>query len=262
MRLITWNINSVRRRIDQLARLVEMTQPDVVCLQETKVDDPLFPREAVAEMGLVHQAIHGQKAYNGVAILSAVPFEDSGTRSWCGKDDRRHIWVTLPGVGELHNFYIPAGGDVPDPAENPKFAHKLSMLDDLADWSAGLTPAPRIAVGDFNVAPLETDVWSHKQLRNVVSHTEPEITRLLRWQAAGKWVDAMRHFHPPQEKLFTWWSYRARDWRASNRGRRLDHVWTDDSLVQRYRAMQLIDIARDWDAPSDHIPVLLELTDL
>ncbi|TAN52991.1 MAG: exodeoxyribonuclease III, partial [Rhodospirillales bacterium] len=171
MRLITWNINSVRLRLPLLARLAEETNPDIVCLQETKVEDALFPRDAIAEMGFVHQAFAGQKSYNGVAVLSKRPIVSSCVRHWCGREDFRHLIVGLENGVELHNIYIPAGGDLPDPELNDKFAHKLSFLEELAQWY-GQTYAPSarlILVGDFNVAPLENDVWSHRQMERIVS---------------------------------------------------------------------------------------------
>ena len=115
-----------------------------------------------------------------------------------------------------------------------------------------------ILVGDLNIAPLEHDVWSHRQLLSVVSHTPVETAALLAWQANG-WVDALRHFVPPDEKLFTWWSYRNRDWRLSNRGRRLDHVWMTPDLMGRLRGHTVLRDARDWERGSDHVPVAVEI---
>ena len=188
MRLITWNINSVRLRSDLVCRLLAERQPDVLCLQETKTPDELFPREAFAALGYRHMLVHGMKGYNGVAILSRLPFVASATRAWCSRSDCRHAIAELPGGLELHNIYVPAGGDVPDPEANPKFAHKLQFLDELTGWFAAERGSgrPMIAVGDLNIAPLETDVWSHKQLLKVVSHTPVEVARLAALQLAGE----------------------------------------------------------------------------
>ena len=260
LRLTTWNINSVRLRIGLVTDLLERLQPDVICLQETKVPDPLFPLKPFHKLGYTHHVIAGQKGYHGVAILSRRPFEASERRNWCGKDDARHVHATLQGGIELHNFYIPAGGDVPDPAVNDKFAHKLMFMDEITGWFSGRChPEGRmILVGDLNVAPSENDVWSHKQLLKVVSHTPVEVDRLTRLYGTG-WVDAVREVHPEPEKLFSWWSYRSRDWRASNRGRRLDHIWVTPALKPALRAIDILEEARDWERPSDHVPVTVDL---
>ena len=189
LRIATWNINSIRPRLAGLRRLIAEASPDVICLQETKVQDEDFPRAPLAELGYRHDLVHGMKSYNGVAILSRVPFAEAGTRNWCGREDCRHAFVRLRGGIELHNVYVPAGGDVPDPERNDKFAHKLSFLEDIAGWFAARRRAGNrfILAGDLNVAPLETDVWSHKQLLKVVSHTPAEVERLGRLQASLDW---------------------------------------------------------------------------
>jgi len=260
MRVTTWNINSVRIRLEPVEKLVAALDPDVLCLQETKVPDELFPHQAFAALGYRHRLVHGMKGYNGVAILSRVPFAAEATKGWCGKQDCRHAFVTLKGGVELHNIYIPAGGDVPDPGANDKFAHKLAFVDALARWFATARgPKDRmIAVGDFNIAPLETDVWSHKQLLDVVSHTPVEVEKLGRMQKSARWVDAVRHFIPPEQRLYTWWSYRNRDWKASDRGRRLDHVWATPALEGKLKSARVLREARDWDNTSDHVPVTVE----
>jgi exodeoxyribonuclease-3 len=265
LRLITWNINSVRLRLDLVRRLLTEQQPDVLCLQETKTPDELFPREELAALGYRDMLVHGMKGYNGVAILSRLPFTTTSTRAWCERADCRHAIVELPGgpsgVIELHNIYVPAGGDVPDPDANPKFAHKLRFLDELTQWFAAERRGgrPMIAVGDLNIAPLENDVWSHKQLLSVVSHTPVEVARLAALQGAGGFVDAVRHFVPPEERLYTWWSYRNRDWAASDRGRRLDHIWVTPPLVGGLVAARVHRDSRSWEKASDHVPVMLEL---
>lgn len=261
--IATWNINSVRLRIANVCRLIAEWSPDVLCLQETKTPDELFPADALEAAGYRHRLVHGMKGYNGVAILSRVPFETPATRNWCEREDCRHAIAVLPGSIELHNIYVPAGGDVPDPAANPKFAHKLRFLDEVAAWFAAERRDRRsmVAVGDLNIAPLEADVWSHKQLLTVVSHTPVEIERLERLQSAGGFVDAVRHFVPPPERLYTWWSYRARDWAASNRGRRLDHVWVTPGLVGTLREARVFRDSRNWEKASDHVPVMITLGD-
>jgi exodeoxyribonuclease III len=259
--IATWNINSVRRRIDNVRRFIAEQQPDVLCLQETKSPDEHFPRDAFIELGYAHQLVHGMKGYNGVAVLSRLELKETATQSWCARQDCRHGIVTLPGDVELHNLYIPAGGDVPDPDENPKFAHKLRFLDEVTAWFASERNAstPMIVVGDLNIAPLETDVWSHRQLLTVVSHTPVEVEALDKLQKSATFIDAVRAFIPPAERLYSWWSYRAQDWALSDRGRRLDHVWVTPPLRGKLAGAQVHRAARGWQLASDHVPVMVRL---
>ena len=262
LRVATWNINSLRLRLPLLERLIADLDPDVICLQETKVPDELFPDTAPGTLGFPHVARRGMKGYNGVAILSRIPFEiDTLAPEWCEKGDCRHVAVRLAapsGPVELHDFYVPAGGDIPDTALNPKFAHKLRFVSEATNWFAARRPERCILVGDLNIAPLEQDVWSHKQLLKVVSHTPIEVAHMNAWLAAG-FIDAMRHFVPEHEKLYTWWSYRNQDWRINNRGRRLDHIWVTPDLRPSLRNLTVLEKARDWERTSDHVPVCIEL---
>ena len=259
MRVVTWNINSVRLRIEALAKITDALAADVVCLQEIKVETDSFPHDAIAELGFEHRLVRGMKGYNGVAVLSKVPIEEGDSRDWCGREDARHVVAVLPGGAELHNFYVPAGGDVPDPAENDKFAHKLDFLAEMAERFAAMPPAPRILVGDLNIAPEEADVWSHKQLLKVVSHTPVEVEALGRVMEAHGWIDAVRRYFSADEMLYSWWSYRNRTWPGSDRGRRLDHVWVTPALEDGLRGAGIFREARGWDKPSDHAPVWVDI---
>jgi exodeoxyribonuclease III len=261
--LTSWNINSVRLRIGQVQRVLADIQPDILCLQETKCPDDQFPLKELHGLGYVHTAILGQKGYHGVAIASRLPLKGSQGLPFGGKADARHIAVQLgEAAGKaagftVHNFYVPAGGDLADPDLNPKFAHKLAFLQDLRDWGARDHPAREktILVGDLNIAPLEHDVWSHKQLLNVVSHTPIETEALETLRIEGGWVDAMRHLRPEPEKIYTWWSYRSPDWAASNKGRRLDHIWMSPDLLPALLSTDIYRDTRGWDRPSDHVPL-------
>jgi len=263
--LATWNVNSVRIRLKLIKRFVDTYHPDILCLQEIKCANGSFPIEPFRALGFTHIELNGQKAYHGVATLSRLPIERVAARDFNGSGQARHLAVRLGASAArgavLHNFYVPAGGDVPDVKANPKFAQKLAYLRAMERWckaQRGKLQARSILVGDLNVAPLESDVWSHKQLLRVVSHTPVEIDHLETLRRAHDWVDVMREHIPPEEKLFTWWSYRARDWRKSNRGRRLDHVWVTPALRKAAVSLRVVDEARDWKQPSDHVPVLTE----
>ncbi|HEY0106925.1 MAG TPA: exodeoxyribonuclease III [Rhizomicrobium sp.] len=262
MKIATWNINSVRLRAPLLARFLKEHRPDVVALQETKVENGLFPGAPFAKLGYVHQAINGQKGYHGVAVLSKLPFKKTQVQGFCREGHARHMCVQLANGIELHDFYVPAGGDVADPDANPKFAHKLDFLRALERDFARRQDrggAAAILVGDLNVAPLEHDVWSHKQLLNVVSHTPVETDLLGEAKAAFEWTDVTRTFVPPDEKSYSWWSYRAADWQQSNRGRRLDHIWISKALTGGLRSQSIVTKMRGWQKASDHVPVIAEI---
>jgi len=147
---------------------------------------------------------------------------------------------------------------VPDREVNDKFGHKLDFLDEMIDWSTGLD-GEHILLGDLNIAPLESDVWSHKALVKVVSHTPIEVERMNRLYESGDWVDSVRHLNGLDEKIYSWWSYRAKDWRAANKGRRLDHIWVTPGLKDGIKATDIHKDARGWEKPSDHAPLILDI---
>jgi exodeoxyribonuclease-3 len=259
VKIISWNINSVRLRIEQVMRVLDEEQPDLLCLQETKCLEAQFPQNPFNGRGYTHSALTCQKGYHGVAILSRLPFASVDRFRFGGKEDARHIAVTMaegPAEGvTLHNFYVPAGGDIPDPEANPKFAHKLAYLDEIGTWTGGRSPERSILVGDLNVAPLPDDVWSHRQMLGVVSHTPAETERMLSIQNLG-WVDTVRKRMPEPERVFTWWSYRSPNWEASNRGRRLDHIWTSRDIEGAATDVRIRKDVRSWERPSDHVPLV------
>ena len=259
MRIVTWNINSVRLRIGLIEKFTKEYNPDILALQETKCPDDKFPIDQVKQMGFSHIVYSGQKSYNGVAIFSKLPIENNFSIELCN-DDRRHIAATVNGY-EIHNFYVPAGGDIPDIEENPKYKHKLDYVQQAKKWLKENRSVDNkmILLGDLNIAPHEHDVWSSRQLRNVISHTEPERKALLSLQASMDFVDSGRHFIEMSEKLYTWWSYRNRDWQKSNRGRRLDHIWTSRPLEDKLKSISVLSEARNWPSPSDHVPYILDL---
>jgi exodeoxyribonuclease III len=262
LRIATWNINSVRLRLGLVAGFLSRFAPDILCLQEIKCREELFPSDAFRSLGYEHIAVSGQAGYHGVATLSKLPLAPLVRESFCGTAEARHLGcaVALPGgtVLAVHNIYVPAGGDIPDPSLNPKFKQKLAYLAALAQWKGAREAERSLLLGDFNVAPLETDVWSHRQLLKVVSHTPVEVEALAEVRKHGQWADVVRCLIEPEEKLFTWWSYRARDWAASDRGRRLDHIWGSASMAEAVRSVSVLKEARGWDGPSDHVPVIAD----
>jgi exodeoxyribonuclease III len=258
--LATWNINSVRLRMPIVADFLNRWQPDMLSLQEIKCQDHEFPTEAFEALGYSHMAVSGQKSYNGVAVVSRRPITLHESREFCGIDHKRHIAVDFEAGAKkirLHNFYVPAGGDEPDRNVNPKFGHKLDFLEEMkAMHSQADEGISTILVGDLNIAPLEHDVWSHKQLLKIVSHTPVETEGLKAVIALGGWADLMRLKLPEPQKLYTWWSYRAKDWDAADKGRRLDHIWSSPDLAPYLTDIEILREARGWEKPSDHVPVM------
>jgi exodeoxyribonuclease-3 len=258
LRIASWNINSVRARTAIVERFLKEEQPDILCLQETKAEDKVFPAAFFHAHGYVHQALHGQRMHHGVAILSKVPLGDPGRHDWQDNGEARHVGARLPHGLRIENVYVPAGGDVPDRTVNPKFGQKLDFIGRMTRWSEGLAE-PTLIVGDFNVAPLECDVWNHKALVDVVSHTPVEVEALGKLQAAHDWVDLGRRFVPAPERCFTWWSYRSPDWTRNDRGRRLDHMWASPSLAPQAVMHKVHEPCRAWEKPSDHVPLVVDL---
>ena len=257
LKIASWNINSVRARIGIVERFLKEEEPDILCLQETKVMDVDFPKAAFHRLGYKYIMMCGQRMHHGVAIISKQPIEADDRFDWQDNGEARHLGVNLGCGIRLENVYIPAGGDIPDRDLNPKFGQKLDFIERMTRWSE-TCDRPTILVGDFNVAPLECDVWSHKQLLNVVSHTPIEVEALTRLQQAGDWVDLGRHFFPAPQRLHTWWSYRSPDFTKNDRGRRLDHMWASKDVAALATAHKVHEPCRSWERPSDHVPLVTE----
>ncbi|WP_017931542.1 exodeoxyribonuclease III [Robiginitomaculum antarcticum] len=269
IKIATWNINSVRLRIEQVIRFLKEQDIDVLCLQEIKCEEPQFPYDPFREAGYEHIEVSGMKGYHGTATVSKIPLERLPT-AFCPREEARHVSTRIV-VGktdfELHNFYIPAGGDIADPVENLKFKHKLDFLATMNAYFTqrfAIGDDQQVLVGDFNIAPHENDVWSHKQLLKVVSHTPLEVGILKDLQDSHDFIDVARALIDDDEKLFSWWSYRSRDINKSDRGRRLDHIWVsqalkDAALCGGRDGFKVHRDCRFWERPSDHAPIVLDL---
>lgn len=252
--LATWNINSVRLREALVSKLMTDEMPDVLCLQECKSPVEKMPLEAFKALGYGHVAARGQKGYNGVAILSKIPLEETDAFDFVNLGHARHIAARLENGVTVHNFYVPAGGDIPDREQNEKFGQKLDYVAEMRDWAHKTRPEKSILVGDLNIAPREDDVWNHKQLLKIVSHTPVETDLLTDAQEAGGWVDVTRK-DIPEGQLYSWWSYRSPNWDAADKGRRLDHVWATSDISNAAHSSRILRDVRGWEKPSDHAPV-------
>ncbi len=252
--LATWNINSVRLREGLVRQLMTQEMPDVLCLQECKSPVEKIPLEGFQALGYTHMVARGQKGYNGVAIFSKLPITEVDSKDFASLGHARHIAGQLENGVTIHNFYVPAGGDKPDREINEKFGQKLDYLTEMRDWFHQETPKKSILVGDLNIAPREDDVWNHKQLLKIVSHTPIEVEHLAQVQDAGNWVDVTRQ-DIPDGLLYSWWSYRAKDWSAADKGRRLDHIWATADMSSAAHSSRILRDVRGWEQPSDHAPV-------
>ena len=257
MLLGTWNVNSIRARMHMLLPWLEAVSPDVVCLQETKVQDPDFPIDAIENAGY-RAAFRGQKAYNGVAILSRSPietvrcgFDDDGPR-----DDPRLIVGEVDGL-TIVNTYVPQGRD----PEHEMYAYKLHWLERLrAFFDSHFSPEdPLVWTGDLNVAPDPIDVWDPKRLMGHVCFN-PRVTEALENVRAWGFVDLFRQ-HDPAPGRYTYYDYRTKDGIAEGKGWRVDHIHATRPVAERsIRAW--IDLApRRAEKPSDHTPMLVEIGD-
>ena len=252
--LATWNINSVRLREGLVEKLLREEAPDVLCLQECKSPVDKIPMERFRALGYSSIVARGQKGYNGVAILSKLALTEAGAEDYANLGHARHVAARLPNGVTIHNFYVPAGGDIPDRTVNEKFGQKLDFLTHMRDDFRTNRPEKAILVGDLNIAPREDDVWNHKALLKIVSHTPVEVAQLGETQEAGGWVDVTRA-DIPEGQLYSWWSYRAADWDAADKGRRLDHVWATADIANAASGSRVLRAARGWEQPSDHAPV-------
>ncbi len=256
MKLATFNVNSLRARMGPLEHFVATVKPDVIALQETKLTDALFPADALRSLGYPHLAWTGQPTYNGVALLSRLPLEDVTTTMGDGLDDdqRRFIAARVADVTVV-NVYVPNGQAV----GTDKFRYKLGWLDRLiANMSRrDLTGSAVALMGDFNIAPGDSDVWDPFVWDGQIL-THPEERRRFQALLALGLTDAWRHQHP-YETSFSWWDYQRMGW-PRNQGLRIDHVLLSAPAMARCRGTVIHKEIRGGPTPSDHAPVVVELS--
>jgi len=256
MKIAAWNVNSVRARLDRLVDWLKSAQPDVVCLQELKCVDADFPREAIREAGY-HAAVHGQKTYNGVAILAKTEPTDVLVGLSDGVDDThaRVIGATVNGVRVL-SVYAPNGQEV----ESDAYKYKLEFYARLRRYldTRHKPDEPLALCGDWNVAPEPLDVWD---VATWEGHTLFTPKERAAWKALCDFglTDTFRSLHP-EVKKFSWWDYRMLQFQK-NQGVRIDHVLTSAPLTRRLVAADVDREARKGKQPSDHAPVWAEFKD-
>ena len=253
MKLATWNVNSLKVRLPQVLEWLASRQPDIVCLQETKLEDKAFPRAELESAGYV-AAFAGQKTYNGVAILSRLPLgEVSVGIPGLADEQQRLLAATVAGVRVVCG-YFPNGQSV----GSEKYAYKLRWIEALTAWlRAEIERHPRLALlGDYNIAPEARDVHDPKAWEGQVLFSEPERAAFRRLLELGL-KDAFRLFEQP-EKIYTWWDYRMMAFRR-NMGLRIDHILLSSGLAGECTACTVDKEARKAERPSDHAPVIAEL---
>jgi len=251
VRIVTWNVNSVRSRKDRVVAWLERHGPDVVCLQETKTVDETFPADAFSALGY-RSAIFGQKTYNGVAILARE--EPANVRRGLpgdGPDHQKRIIAADVGGVTVVNIYVPNGSEV----GSEKFAYKMEWLENLRTYldDAFDPGAPLVLCGDFNIAPEDRDCHDPEEWRGKVLFHPDEHAALARLKNWGM-VDALR-LHHEEEGLYSWWDYRAAAFRR-NRGMLIDHLLVTESLAARCQDVVIDKEERGGEKPSDHAPVM------
>lgn len=255
MKIVTWNVNSLKVRLNHLLQWLQANPVDVVCIQETKLTDDKFPLAELNAAG--YQVVFsGQKTYNGVAILSKLPIEDVVKNNPHFADEQQRLLAaTIDGVRFIC-AYVPNGQEV----GSDKYAYKLAWLAALREWvAAEMRAHPSFAIlGDYNIAPEARDVHDPAEWEGRIHFSEPERGALQALMALGL-SDAFRLFDQP-EKQYSWWDYRQMAFRR-NRGLRIDHILLSDALAKRCTACTIDRETRKWEQPSDHAPVVATLAD-
>lgn len=270
LKIVTYNVNSLRKRLHLIEKLISEYSPDVICLQEIKISNiEEFPFNFFNLLGYIYcyvrLSIGGQ---GGVATISKFEMKQENFLNFT--EDKlscaRHLSLSFKYTDEklyrLHNFYVPAGGSGADESDlsSDKFANKISYVSKMVEHFAEKNSNKEeysIVVGDLNIAPGENDVFNHKQLLKVISHTPIEIDLFDNLLKMGRLTDVGRYFVNPQEKLYSWWSYRSKNWQINDRGRRLDHVLVSSELEMYLGSFEILKHFRSHEQPSDHCPVVV-----
>jgi exodeoxyribonuclease-3 len=258
LRIASYNVNGVTSRLDVLLRWLDEFRPGICCLQELKTEENRFPRAELERTG--YSAIwHGQKSWNGVAILSRIGKPDETHRGLPGDPEdtqSRYIEATVGGTGGIviGNLYLPNG----NPWPGPKFDYKLAWMDRLHAHARKLLDdgRPTLLIGDFNVIPTEQDVYKPERWMKDALFSPQARAKYAALVEQG-WIDAIRHLHP-SERIYTFWHY----WRNSferNAGIRIDHALVSPALAPRLKAAGVDRTPRGWEKTSDHAPVWVEL---
>ncbi|MBD3880452.1 exodeoxyribonuclease III [Phormidium tenue FACHB-886] len=261
MKIATWNVNSIRTRLEHILTWLKANPVDVLCVQETKVVDPDFPQAAFQVLGY-HSHFAGQKSYNGVAIFSRTPLEcvTSGFSPVLGEsigdlDEQKRVITGMVGSTRILNLYVPNGSEV----GSEKYHYKLRWLSVLRDYlKALLVETPNLLVcGDFNVAPEDRDIHNPVGKANHIMASEVERQALRKAVLDLGLIDIFRKFNS-EGGQFTWWDYRSAAF-SRNSGWRIDHHYLSPALAERSIACTIDRTPRGWEKPSDHVPVIVEL---
>jgi len=257
VRLMSWNVNSLPLRFPHLSKISIAFAPDVICLQETKIDNTRFPFAAFKDMGYHYcETLPAQKGRGGLAVLSKIQFQPFRPLSSEHLLALRFQRIRLCGF-ELINIHIPAGGYVANEIESPSFDKKIKSLEAAVQIVSKGRKNRRILLGDINVAPEADDVWDHQRQRISVSHSPLERQLFSALLEQGELIDAMRWLRPLPEKLWTCWAYRVENWQ--NRGGRIDHFLVSRSMKSLLKQVFIAADVRLWERPSDHAPIFLDL---
>jgi exodeoxyribonuclease-3 len=258
MRVATWNVNSIKQRLDNLVAWLRERQPDIVCLQETKCVDEAFPREPIEALGF-NVAVHGQKTFNGVAILSKHPFEETTARlPGDQRDDHARfleaVVSTDSGVLRVASIYLPNG----NPPEGEKYVYKIDWMERLLAYARSrlALEEPLVLAGDYNVIPTETDARNPAAWRDDALFL-PRTREKFRTLRALGLTDAVRASSDASD-LYTFWDYQAGAWQKNN-GIRIDHILLSPQAADRLVKVDIDRHVRAWEKPSDHVPVVAEL---